>query len=351
MTFLQLGKEVIGLNLHLGEQDTTYRYVLMKKKGNELMLVKWMNARSIEEINLLKDHPHINLLITGKGVVHKQDEEANQKSYDPQKIVVQRNNNLSIDLFRKDKLNEILETLSKKSIVPECIYLGESTVDHHEELGILNSIVADNVSFGDEQYPVEIKNALSAALMAFVSKDLISTVVLDGSVGKKHENILFKHRLFQGLKLAVLVVLLFLLVGGTLNLMLNHRQSKLQANLVDNRPQMLQLQRINKELEGKQKLLEQNNWIRSSKMSFYLDRIARDIPNGVVLNKWAFFTEKTNGIVVEGSANESSDFNTWILKLKATEFIDKRSISFEYDEITALDESKGLFTLMFDINE
>ena len=349
MTFLKIGKEVIGLNVHLREEDIVCRYVLMKKKRNELMLLKWKEEISIDELDLLRDHPHINLLISGKGVVYKEAEEANQNSYDAKKIVAQKNGNHSLHLFRKDKLNEVLDLLSNNDVVPENIYLGESIAKHYEELEILTNQSAEKISFGDGIYTSSLKNALSAGLAAFISGDT-STAPLENFAFKKHENVLYKYRFFQGLKITGIVALLLLLVGFTVNSILSNKQKMLQANLISNRPQLVELQRLNKELEGKQELLEHNSWIRSSKMSFYLDQIAGHIPEGVVLDKWSVFTEKTNNVQIQGTANESSDFNEWIKKLKMIQFVEESSISFEYDEITAIAEGKGLFTITFDIN-
>ncbi len=349
MAFPILRKEVFGVHLHLVEEETVYSYIKLRQKGNELVLIEQQPECKKVDLHALQNHPAIVLLITGRGVVHKEDGNGQQNAFDPEKICIQRNGDASIDLFRKDRLNGILDGLMAMKIVPKDIFFGEGLSRHYEKLGLFTSSSNDTISFGDEEFPASLKQALSAALTVFVPNEKVAVQSLERT-DTEHENVLFRHKLFQGIKYAILIAGLFILVGVAINILLNHQQKILQADLLENRPQFLQLQKLNKEIEGKQKLFEQNSWIRSSKMSYYVDQISKDIPQGVALNKWAVFTEKPNGVLIEGAVNKSADFNEWVMKLKATPFIDERSISFDYDEISTGNEGKGLFTLMFDIN-
>ena len=348
MAFLRLRKEAIGLNVFLKEETIEFRYAIMEKRGKELLLSKCLDKGGFDDLKSLKDHPGVNLVISGKGVVHRQQEDGNQ-TYDKVKIAVQQNADGSFHLIRKDKLNEILELLSRVNIFPKNIYLGDSLADPYERMGLLYVDSNDQITFGESQYSASLKNALAASITPFLPNETISLSLEDDKL-KAHENILYKHKFFQGLKLAGLVAFLIFVSGLTYYSILSVRQNRLQGRLIENRPEILELRQLEREFESKQRLLGQNNWVKTTRASFYIDQIALKIPEGVELDSWSVFTDKPNGMAIEGSARESTEFNKWVMVLKEARFINEKSISFEYDEITHLNENMGMFTLTFDID-
>ncbi len=110
---------------------------------------------------------------------------------------------------------------------------------------------------------------------------------------------------------------------------------------------------LNEALSAKSKFLQQSGLLTPNKISFYADRIASTVPDGIILTDWQFnpladpnkketFTFNNGVIVISGISNQSAEFNDWIKELKNGEGIESVSIlGYDHD----LKANTALFTI------
>ena len=113
---------------------------------------------------------------------------------------------------------------------------------------------------------------------------------------------------------------------------IEYEAKKLQINDLD---------KLQTEVKSKSDFLQKNKFLQLSRTSFYVDRIAFCRPNGVAFISLTIFpinkeiasnqpdmiSFKENNIVISGSANNVSNLNDWLDKLRKEEWVKELSLT------------------------
>ncbi len=348
MRWMNSHKGAVGIGILIREDSIGYCYAIIVKNGEELQVTQHQLESDKHDLKRLSDHPDVVLVIQGKGVVEKSTGQDGIKSFNPEKVYIQNNGNGQTAMFRKDRLGQILDDLWKLEIYPRKVFLGNRLCDYFVDFGVFQENGTGQVTIGDTSYSPSLKGALSGALSSYIPPTSIhiepwSTIV------DSHRRLNDKTIFLNSLKYASAVIGTGIFLGLVVWVILSTRESNLLESITVNRPQFAELKQLNTEISSKAAIIKEFNWARSSKLSYYLDRIATEIRKEITLIRWDSFIEHPGELYIEGSSEGSYSFHRWIENLKKQEFIERSSISFEYDEIDQHNTDKGSFTLRMKI--
>lgn len=173
------------------------------------------------------------------------------------------------------------------------------------------------------------------------------------TVQEKNKEYFYKQKTQLIGKISLISVFIILIVNF---LVFDHFYKKTQ----EEQPQVAKqeelittVKQLNETLVAKSKFLQQSGLLTPNKISFYADRIASTVPNGITLSDWQFnpladpnkketFTFKNGIIVISGISHQSAGFNDWVKELKTVEGVKTVSIlGYDHD----IKEKNAVFTI------
>ncbi|MDR1729765.1 MAG: hypothetical protein LBR52_03790 [Prevotellaceae bacterium] len=173
------------------------------------------------------------------------------------------------------------------------------------------------------------------------------------AIQRRNKEFLYRQKTQLTGKISLIPVFIILIINF---LVFDHFYKKTQ----EEQPQVAKQEELinkvkllNETLAAKSKFLQQSGLLTKNKISFYADRIANTIPDGITLTDWQFnppadpnkketFTFKNGIIVISGISNQSAGFNEWIKELKSGEGIESASIlGYDHD----IKSNTALFTI------
>lgn len=315
----------------------------------------------------------VYLIVDGKGVLLKELKAEPDKSLIKQLIPTAGDNEFIIDsypgndktyvaLARKVLIDDIILELEKAGVKIICLALGPfrsanliKYFDYlDDEIRVGNDLIRFNKAeqvisdfiktddYGAGKLMVDSKEveitflpALAVALEYYIEEDCECL----------HENIRENKKeytskvLFQKVGLTVLFTVFAILIVNALFFMHYSDQIKhFENQLSGNQALKNKLDSLQKELEWKDKFMQESGMMSKSRMAFYADRLAGTVPDDIVLEKLEInpVTGKIKNnkeinlrpdiILIGGYTRNSSNLNGWINMLKDLNWVNRVEI-------------------------
>lgn len=405
-TFLEqrLGKlkEIVGLDIRLlGEEKYETNWVHIKEdKGSVQIISSYSNTIGLDELKeVLPKNVPIALTIDGKGILHKKVEGGPTKDLN---VLLERafpNGKLSdfyiqqypgsggtwVSIIRKQFLEEFLTKLLKINIQPIQISFGFYSLVNatlslnpnstsiagpfgYYQIKINNRLLESfepNIESKELEFqqitavPLTHQNALafSVAFQHFLPKQVFSNIQQIKEYAKEAIHKVIFEKLGWGIMiffLAILLINFFVFQHFTSqNQEFKQKESLFSGNLDD-------LAKLNKSIQEKEGFLEKTGWKSASKLSYYSDKIASTVPNGILLStlelypvNFATINSKkeikinTQQIKIKGNCSNPSILNNWVLQLKYFDWIETiKVIDYQFDGT----KKTSAFTLQLELN-
>jgi Tfp pilus assembly protein PilN len=392
-------KYVAGVEIILSPSGVKHiHYVILKNQKNRLIIDSFgINVESIEVL-IQKIPSSYPLLISfnGKGIIHKRlsyTENENESSLlnkvlpaaHAADFYLQRNKsdelNQTVSIIRKTTVDILLEGLKKsryhvigcylgpflfQSIMPllddtltlRDVYvsdfklsLGQSEIIQFESIeGAANSTIK---LISSEGIAPELVVSFCSAMQYFISSTNNSLYV--PAVIEENKDFRRKQFFTYAVGGAIIVFVIALLVNFFLFNYFSSRYNEYHTQVSANQNMVFRYEKMQKEVEQKQKFLEETGLLESSRISYYADQIAKSLPTTILLTHMSIFplekksntdeqdmTFKPKIIFIAGNCNQSIELNEWMGNLKRQVWIgDVSVINFSQDK----SERTGSFSI------
>ncbi|UOB17880.1 PilN domain-containing protein [Abyssalbus ytuae] len=363
----------------VGDGILSYHFISVKKRNNELNIVKTASLKSVEEVKKhLSGHTPVYLVLNTESVLTKiidfqqpngfsQVNKAfpNLKTDDFFFEVLPSGNNSIVTICRKEDVNNLLKEFTVHNIAVGGFTLGINSIHHilpfvkgtyielnHQLVEVDNEgfIINVNDITSSENHIYTIngtdipgKNVLgfSAVLGSILYSDTLLTNSAQVNNTLKEE--FLNRRFFSWFFKAALAFLLTLLLINFLvfNYYFTQAENLVQTSEVNktNRQRLTELDSL---VKNKERMVEDVSSASSSKTSFYMDNIASVIPSTLLLNDFDYqplikqpkegevIELSENMIKIEGTSTNNDDFSTWVETLEKFNWINNVAIM-DYD--------------------
>ena len=371
---LASGNKSYGIEaILLNEGNILYR-ICELEKVNDVIKINWLKDVSLaDDIKPLikKDFP-VTLVVSGKGMLFKSVGDIKNPTIQQffpginisdfySAIVPYRNTSLGY-LIRKKSVDEIVERifnlglnvisvtvgtgvaistfnaiedsiLLSKVIIHNTEFIFGSDSNTNEEASILNEI-----SIGDEKLPVAYLLAYSAAIsyyLGYEDNSVTNSRITENSRQFKTNTLITRYSLiFLSLVLGVI------LISTGANYYYSQELNELSLTVpayANNEMRDSLIAQIN----SKKRFLVEGDWLASSQSSFYADRIAASIPQGVKLIALNIFPKanllsegdedalnfNNDELVIKGMARDELVLKNWIENLRSNKWISSISVN------------------------
>ncbi|MCD4664838.1 MAG: hypothetical protein K8R68_06160 [Bacteroidales bacterium] len=366
-------KQIGCVELHIKEDNSSFfNFVMIRLEKDKLNFDKVKTG--IETFDELKQEVGRNLpiilVLTGKGVIQKKVNNSgsenkidqlrkvfpNAKPADFYTSIIDLGNDQElIGVTRKEQADKLIHnfTTDKYSVVD--LFIGAGVVfsiqnaikslPHH--INITNCVLdlvqkeitqtntmEDIIEIGDEKISSYSLPGLAAGYNYLVEHG--GEYIGDISIIQESSVEFIYRQKFRMAGLSMIIIFfLILLVNFFIFDHYNSKYNHLSSNLTEYQGFLNNYKTLKKELDDKKLLLNETGILEPSKVSYYADRIAADIPKGIQLDKMEInpvirkrSNEKqlkfTNGlIIISGKANRSTVFNDWLNVLGEYEWVKK----------------------------
>lgn len=383
-----------GLEIFEKDNLISYSFLRVTQKNGELLISVENTFEKVDELaKLITKKAPLLLAVNTSKVLKKQvdtDTKGNTESW-----VSQAFPNLELDNFyyqildsllfkmvaisKKEHIDQLLKTLEEHHIEPTSVSLGitnlENIIPYLKGFPILGSnfeLRKENnhelqfkATDSFEKVPVEING------LVLSNTSLLPFSNILGYLGKDHkesnlilingqsENRFKNNRFFDfGLKIGLGSILALLLLNF---LAFSHYRKKTQAmeTVSSLEQQSITLNTIRKRVSEKESRLKMLLSSSNSRTTFYLDRIAHEIPNNIQLDEMAYqplirpISEKKsievlkNSILISGKTNNKVAFSQWTDLIEHKNWVGKVEI-LGYEYVSKISDK---FTLKIQLNE
>tara|TARA_R110002033_G_scaffold66981_3_gene117994 strand:- start:36967 stop:38148 length:1182 start_codon:yes stop_codon:yes gene_type:complete len=355
------------LGIVLGDVDT-YHILEINKIKDQLTVSKSFSTKSFKEV-VKAINPNSALIVnfSGKGVISKQvlpkENYLNEVLFNASPsgfysyTLFQKEHNF-VSVARKEVIDEQFQLLKTNKLTPIDFSLGvfvsylaqpllleEKIRLEQVELHFSENTLVDfkNKDYSVKEYTLgtEIITSSDIPLLASLLNFLYPSSEIDYDKDFLIANIeerKFK-KLFDLAAVGSIVVFFIALLGSYLLLnYFNREYVKSEEQLYHFNDNYFQIKKMEEELQNKEFIIR-NSGIQNNKfLSFYIQEIAKSIPDHIILNSLQInplerkikVNEKVvltpNLIMVEGSVNSSSHINEWVRELGAYKWIQKIEI-------------------------
>lgn len=369
----------IELNI-LPDEVWAYNYIAIKQKDNKQINVI-DEKTSIESIENLKEVVSVKnpvcIVVNGKGIISKKilssqdesDETIIQKVLPNaipadfyMRIYHTEKNYIFVSLIRRAILENIIRTFTEHKIFVVEAFWGPFVVNaiipllgnQEDDLvsGNYKFTTKDNTltefspndnlqskneyfSIGTEKIKASSLISLSGLIYHFFDNDGVNTSGVPIIIDTKKEYI-YSRLFIKTLWTSLIIIFVSLLINFFLFDYYNKERQNLSAKTALFSDLIINQDTLNKELLEKQSLLEKSGFLSSSKISFYADRIAATMTEGLALTKLSIFPAekikdenneedsfefKSDNISITGTSTGSIYLNEWMKKIKTFEWI------------------------------
>jgi len=393
------GQAALGVELVFTNKDS-YTLIAVELTGNKEGLEvtnRYVNLTLEQLATENKKNIPLYFSINGKGVIHKKvkyDEytkenelihqilpNASVNDFYIQKSILSTNE-CWVSIVRKEVLDKIVSEINSFKLFGVKIYLGpfalESSIQLIDESTLITSshelIIADNKIIqidglgsvsGGLEYHIDGENISSHELIAFATA-LTHFAPVQNLQLIENEEISFINEEYinkNKFKAIGITLLSFFFLIAISNLMvfssLQAVNNDLQYQVNSKKTFVIELNQLKKELDTKQQFIANSGVAQASKISFFTDQIALDIPKSIQLNE--LFVNPLNKrinkaediyfnynvIKVKGNVNRGIELNNWVKKLKELDWVAGISIiSFVQNNL----KTAGEFELEITVN-
>lgn len=373
-TYLIYNNLYIGIEHTSIEQDEAIYACIVKQSSKELNLIHTFKKRTVKEIcNKLPKNHHATLVINNNKVLFKSIE-SNYK--DPLKLVnhafpninindfyfeilTQSNNINFIALCRKDDVNRLILEYEKQNISIIAISLGNCALNSVSNFFKDDVIYTSNcnIQFKDKQiiainkgntflktYNINGLTLLNTHLLSFSAA---LKIILNNNTNTNNfldytKKLLLKYKekrfFIQFLKASIVFILVTLLINFLIfNYYFNKNSSLEQVSKI-NQSAKNNIVKLNKIVSEKDKMISDLLKSKSSKSSFYVDRIIKKLPKSILLSDIKYqpllksikqlkkIEINKNVIEVYGTTANNEIFSSWLNQLEKSSWIHKIDI-------------------------
>lgn len=405
---LTQGNAVTGLEVVFAEDGNTYVNVieLVRRKDN-IEIIKTVKNLSFD-FETLKNNVStklpVVLVLSGKGIVNKKighgvDEtdttifskafpNIKQSDFSVQYSYIDDVHSF-LSLARQDMVHDMLNKFKQNGFSVIKLYLGIFPINfsipllnnipnqdgfvictNNYELVIKNGFIesiqsstnkpkSNNIAIGLENINSENLVSYSAALSYFMG-DISQVRLVESMVNKNGEE--FKEKnLFQTMgKLMLACLISILLVNYFLFNYYYTKKNDLSARISSQINEINKVDTLKAELQKKRTFLNRSGFLSDSKTSFYADRIAASVPDGILLDEMNIepllkkaesdttniMAFKQDVILLSGTAKSSAYVGDWMKKLKKNDWV-KNAELVSYDQDKELNEGRFNIELKF----
>jgi hypothetical protein len=376
------GKHKACLEIYIGaDEKWICNFIVVKNKNKEQIEIaeEHIGLTSDEMLKKIsKSKFPLCLVINGKGIISKKihvaHDDANNESIIQQVLPNAKHgdfylrkysatdNNAFVSLIRKSLLEGVLDLLSKNKISVVEVFWGPFTVNsviplmgitngeiltEHYKFTIENSFITEfiptednqisqgKLSIGDEKLEVQSLISFGTLINHFYINKAENTSEIAVVINAEN-NFVYSKLFAKTLQYSLILVFIVLLVNFFLFDYYNRKQQDLFSQVTKFNDLLTNQDTLKKTLESKRDLLEKSGLLESSKISFYSDRIASVVNEGITLTKLEVnplkdivgqdkdetgyeFTNET--IELTGTASNSTYLNEWIKDMKVFNWV------------------------------
>lgn len=375
----------------------TYNLVVLQKKGPKVHIDKSLSG--IDEKRLkeeLQDGIPVVFCFTGKEVLLKttsQDSTAPKllagllpgvKPSDFWYSVTPMSGNIHlVSIIRQETLNKQIEKFANIGLALYGVEVGPGSLEVPLAIGLLNdtsdvntngfdvhldvnertivsvsnqvtSTESDEIVMGDETIPANLLLPFSAALKHLLEPDVVGNqpdIIVD-----QQQEVLYKNAFKYVFKAGLIVFFVLLLLNFAVYSYYYNANQQLNIHHASVKTDLQQVEKLKKEYDLAQDFLSERGWFFQSKTSFYADRLAASMPNGIRLTHLTLYPEieqknrlqislpsyEVNKIQIAGMVTGNAELNMWMNTLRQHPWLSKLSLE-TYEEIPG--EKRGFFKL------
>lgn len=364
------GTRAAGAVVQLGA-SVTCSFAVIEKKNSKLEIISKGSSPSIEEITIPAGTP-LSISISGKGILHKRtgwtegmsEAALLQKvlpNARPQDFYVQHtspvNDHVIVSVARRSSIDEVLAAFTKNkyqvvscTLGPFCIssiipalgldgIVSEQLCLPGHTITITDGQVDDHIISGNhDAAPLRIGNEdiepwfiipFAAATGYFTGNDIAGEI---SSVSEQAEEWKQKRK-FRLSGIALITFLFTVLLANYL--VFDHYWKRKQALAVEvslNDGALGKYTELKKQYDEKMEFLRSTGLLKTSRASFYADRLAMDIPPVIQLTEMNIdpliksaddddLEFEPGAIRVAGSCRQSNELNEWIKIIRKKDWV------------------------------
>lgn len=372
------------------DNEFVFNVVTIERKNESILVInKINNATEIQKvIEALDKKSPVVMVVNGKGIIHRKLQANNRQGASLISAVlpnakeddfyIQKFSEDFVSIIRKSVLDKIIDSflaakiwICEVSVGPFCLqslnpfiavsehemYAGDFKVSFEEDkLSAVeaNESVIDHITqIGNEQLKRSELIPFSAAF-GYILEDANRPMIQVASVQMTAKEFFYSKVFIASGWFVLVAFFVLLLVNFVLFSVYTEKLNVAQASLTLGQQQIQEYTRLKNELSEKEKFLKEAGLSGSSRISFFADRIAKDLPHDILLSQLLInptekkiregeqpdFIQKV--IVIKGSCDNSPVLNTWIKILKEKDWIRDVEVT-NYDHSGS--GSQGVFEL------
>lgn len=370
---LTYGKTFTSIEHSLANNKEHFYMLSVKKAKNEFIIEKTKDSISLEEClqELTKNIP-VFIIINNKNVITKAlsknfstAEEAAKHSFPTIQLedfyieLSNYKNGSVISICRKDTVDAILKYYLENNILVINFSLGNSAAKIAEDLFDLTTITTSNAVISidpieavqieirqqDTPYNYNIKGIQFTApyILGFARilghniqyKPMIS---FENSSAVLHHTFIQNRTFHYGVLSGLAIVFSLLLVNFLCFMQYETSINVLQQEVQFSSNSKKKLELLTNEVALKKELIANLTENSNSKVSYYLDDLAKDLPNSILLNSIHFqplqkkikagkkILFESDKLVVSGISSKPKEFNQWMHTLEAKSWVKSSSV-------------------------
>lgn len=365
--------KAVGISVRIAQDgSTTYSYCLLEQeKGLVNIKSQGSNIPNLDKIKSIipQDCPVV-LQIDGKGFLHKHLEGSKIENNKIVSSIIPnakdedfylQNSQEYISIIRRNNLDEILNSIEKEIGIPVAVSFGPFALsivlplinseivnlDYYNLATKDNKIVSFSINENTNSSIINIgEQALQSneilsyavALQFLIGLDIncknISKV--EQQAGDWNEKLFFKKAGWA----IMLFFLALLLINFILYSFYDNKNKELQQQRYGSGNQFSLQENLQKQVTQKEEFLQKAGWLSPSKMSYFADRLASQIPSSIKLTelkinpveeiieneiKKQIFKNRT--VIIKGTCSNPSALNSWIKIIDDYEWIESAKLN------------------------
>jgi len=363
------------MSVWIRQDDGLEINIIVLRVGKQITILKTKSVTSIEAIkSVIPDNLPVYLSIDGKGILHKILDpktcgssiineflpNADKNIFNIQSVALDENSKI-FSIIRNEKLEEIILDIKNSGFNIINVYLGPFSItsiaqfsEKESEIFVpyyrvkfkgnsiegfdknTNSVPEFKIDIGSQSLYSLFIVPFSNALGHFIESAAINSDYV--KISEHKENYRFR-RLFKIISIGyILLIFLSLLVNFSLFDYYRQKNNFIASRIGSNQEVFNKIGELKKLILTKEEFLKYNNVLTKPLFAYYSDRIAKDIPLGITINRLIIYplqksiTRDTpfqfnfGKIQILGSVANSNYLDTWINKLKINSWIKAVSI-------------------------
>ena len=383
-----ISESAFGVSLHFIDDDTFHINALRLTKSQDKIEISgsWTDLPSTESLfKILNSKSPVWLSVSGKGILtrkvpYSEGENllgkilpnARQEDFLIQTAETGIANEIFVSIARKEIIEKILDQFHNHSLFVTAVSLDCLSLEVLPEnnlikngsihtpfsrMEIKDSKISEIISESDRGEPLMIGNDMVPSELIIPFADAFARLLDTGNyqlqdeeLPLRNEDYLYKRRIKYISTGALTGFLLLLLINFFFYSSYNSKKSRLEEQLVKNEQTIVHLEKLKEEYSVKNTLFEKSGIDKETRYSYYADRLASVLPDGIYLNQMALdpiakkikedepVEMKKNIIFITGTSSSSNILNNWIHKIRNFSWVEDLEI-LNYESETSMQQA------------